>query len=369
MTISLVHDYLTQRGGAERVVLSMIKAFPGAPLHTSLYEPRLTFPGFEAADIRPLPLNRVALFRRHHRAAFPLLAQAFSKLTVSGPTVLCSSSGWAHGVHAEGRKIVYCYTPARWIYQTDSYAGNRKAIKAGALVVRPALRRWDERAAASADVYIAISTAVRQRIQAHYGRDAELLAPPLTIDPGGPQDEIAGLAPGFILCVSRLLQYKNVDAVVEAFAGGHQHRLVVVGSGPEEPRLRAAAASNVKFLSAVSDDQLRWLYDNCRGVIAASYEDYGLTPLEGAAFGKPSAVLRWGGFLDTVVEDHTGIFFEQALPSMIRAAIDRLATETFDPQTLRLHAARSDEDHFVRRLREIVLGVGQDAQLVPGAPD
>lgn len=356
MTVAIVHDYLTQRGGAERVVLSMVKAFPGAVLHTSLYEPDSTFPAFRQLDVRTVSLNRVGLFRRHHRAAFPLLAHAFSGLRLEAPSVLCSSSGWAHGVQTEGRKTVYCYTPARWIYQTDRYAGDRNGMKAVAVAGRPLLRRWDKRAAATADQYVAISTAVRERIRHHYGRDAEVLPPPHTIDPSGSQEEVSGVMPGYFLCVSRLLPYKNVHVVVEAFATCCNERLVVVGTGPEEARLRAAAGANVLILGMVSDDELRWLYANCQGVIAASYEDYGLTPLEGAAFGRPSAVLRWGGFLDTVIDEETGVFFDLPQPTLVSAAIRRLAKGRFDSLTLQRHASQTDETHFVERIQQIVQG-------------
>ena len=125
MTVVLVHDYLTQRGGAERVVLSMTRAFPHAPLYTSLYDPRATFPEFGEIDVRTLPINRLPPLRRHHRAALPLLAPSFSSLRISADVVICSSSGWAHGARVEGRKIVYCHTPARWLYQSDRYLRGR----------------------------------------------------------------------------------------------------------------------------------------------------------------------------------------------------------------------------------------------------
>ena len=127
-SIALVHDYLTQRGGAERVALSLTRAFPGAPLHTSLYEPAATFPAFAAVDVRPLPLNRLGPLRRNHRLALPLLAPAFSRLRVDADVVICSSSGWAHGARVTGRKIVYCHTPARWLYQPGRYLRAIKSI-------------------------------------------------------------------------------------------------------------------------------------------------------------------------------------------------------------------------------------------------
>src|SRR5437588_3963985 len=119
LRIALVHDYLTQRGGAERVVLAMTRAFPGAPLYTSLYDPAGTFPEFANVDVRRLSLDSVPLLRRHHRLALGVLAPAFSRLRVHADVAVCSSSGWAHGAHVTGRKIVYCHAPARWLYQPD----------------------------------------------------------------------------------------------------------------------------------------------------------------------------------------------------------------------------------------------------------
>src|SRR5262249_31471914 len=130
-SVALVHDYLTQRGGAERVVLSLTRAFPCAPVYTSLYDLGRTFPEFDAVDLRPLPLHRVAPLRRHHRSALPVLAPAFSSLRVDADVVVCSSSGWGHGVRARGRKIVYCHTPARWLYQRERYLRGRGRVVRG----------------------------------------------------------------------------------------------------------------------------------------------------------------------------------------------------------------------------------------------
>ena len=358
MSVALVHDYLTQRGGAERVVLSMLRAFPGAPLHTSLYDPAGTFPEFAEADVRTAPLDRVPLLRRDHRRALPLLAATFSRLHVDAEVTLCSSSGWAHGAAVEGRKVVYCHTPARWLYQSRRYLGEHgsPAARAALAAARPWLVRWDRRAAASADVYLANSTAVRERIRAAYGRDAEVVPQPHAVDPAGTATAVPGLDAGFVLCVARLLPYKNVDAVVEAFAGLPGERLVVAGAGPDEARLRAAAPANVSVLGAVADDRLRWLYASCRGLVAASYEDYGLTPLEAAAFGKPAAVLRFGGFLDTVAEGATGAFFDRPEPRAIRAAVARLLAEGWDERRIRAHAELYSEQRFVERLRAAVTG-------------
>jgi glycosyltransferase involved in cell wall biosynthesis len=353
--VAFVHDYLTQRGGAERVVLSMAAAFPGAPIHTSLYDPAATFPRFAALDVRPLPLNRVGVLRAHHRLALPLLAPAFSHLSVDAKVTVCSSSGWAHGARATGRKVVYCYTPARWLYQPARYLGGRSRWSAAALsAMAPALKRWDRRAAASAHRYLVVSRAVRARVAELYGIEADILHPPLDLDTQGSAEPLAGIEPGFLLCVSRLLPYKNVEAVVAAFHHLPERRLVVVGTGPLAASIGAGAPPNVSMAGQVTDAGLRWLYASAAGLVAASHEDFGLTPVEAAAFGKPTAALRWGGFLDTTVEGTTGVFFDEPEPEAIARGIERLAATAWDPDRLREHARCFSGERFASRLRQVV---------------
>lgn len=356
MTVAIVHDYLTQRGGAERVVLSMLEAFPSATLHTSLYDPEGTFPAFRDVDVRVLPLNRVSLVRRHHRLALPLLAGAFSRLAVDADVVLCSSSGWAHGVRTSGRKIVYCHSPARWLYETSLYLRRAPApAHAAFAILRPGLRKWDRCAAATAHRYLTNSTAVRHRIREAYGIDAAVVPPPPAVTVDGPAVPVPALdGTRFFLSVSRLLPYKNVDATVEAFRRLPEERLVVVGSGPDERRLRRSAPRNVLLLGNVADDVLRWLYASCAAVVAASYEDYGLTPLEGASFGRPAVALRSGGFLDTIVEDETGTFFDRPDPDEIAAAVRRARSHAWSEERIRRHADGFSESSFVERLRQVV---------------
>lgn len=357
--IAIAHDYLTQRGGAERVVLSMLAAFPQAPLFTSLYEPSETYPEFAQADVRPFGLNKIGAFRHNHRLALPLLARGFSHTAIDTETVLCSSSGWAHGVKTTGRKIVYCHTPARWIYQGKRYLGDQHpAVAASLIALQPFLKRWDKNSAAGCSQYLANSSVVRDRIYDVYGIEAEVVPAPHTLNPSGPQKALENLEPGYFLCVSRLLPYKNVDAVVSAFAG-RAERLVVVGIGPQEAQLRSLSGPNVVFAGRVEDDELRWLYANSAGVIAASHEDYGLTPLEAASFGVPSAVLRWGGFLDTMVEGETGVFFDSPNCQEIGGAVDALINNPLDKEVIKAHADEFSEESFIARLRQIVLGEGR----------
>jgi glycosyltransferase involved in cell wall biosynthesis len=360
--VALVHDYLTQRGGAERTVLAMTRAFPRAPLYTSLYDPNGTFPEFADVDVRPSRLNHVPGLRSHHRAAFPLLAGTFSSMTVDADVALCSSSGWAHGVGATGRKVVYCHAPARWLYQTDRYLGTRTSTTESERVLKQAilgafrtrLENWDRDAAASADRYLVNSSASAKAVRDLYGLEAEVLAPPLAIDAHGPARPVPGLDPGYWLCVSRLLPYKNLDLVIKAVRASNGARLVIIGDGPERVRLETLAGPGVTFLRGLDDDELRWCYANCRALLTASYEDFGLTPLEVGAFGKPTAAPRFGGFLDTIVEGRTGVFFERPEAGLIAEAMGRLGEIAWVGEVITEHAASFNEERFAARLREVV---------------
>ncbi|MFI2753345.1 glycosyltransferase [Cellulomonas sp. P22] len=363
--VALAHDYATQRGGAERVALVMARGFPGAPMYASLYDPGATFPEFGAMDLRTSPLDRVGFVRRHHRFALPLLAPAVSATRpIESQVLLASSTGWAHGFRSTGRKVVYCHAPARWLYQSERYLGAAHTgrgmsrwVAARALdVMSPSLRSWDRRAAASADRYVANSTVTAAAVREVYGIEAEVLAPPPAMLPGGPSARVRGVEPGFVLCVARLLPYKNVDVVMRAVERVGGLRLLVVGDGPDRPRLEALARGvpGVRLLGRIGDAELRWAYASCSALVAASYEDYGLSPLEAAAFGRPSVVLRAGGYLDTVVEHVTGELFDSPDPELAAQAVERALARTWDEDALRSHAARFAAPRFVARLQEIV---------------
>jgi glycosyltransferase involved in cell wall biosynthesis len=358
--VAIVHDYLTQRGGAERVVLALAAAFPGAAIHTSFYAPDETFPEFADLDVRTMAMNRVGPLREHHRLALPVLAPAFSRLRVSADVVICSSTGWAHGAAVSGRRVVYCHSPARWLWATDQYLppGSSFAKRATIALLQRPLRKWDVRAAQQADRYLVNSSLIQERVKRAYGMTSEIVPPPFTLAVDGPQRPprslTAVLEPGFFVCVSRLLSYKNVRQVVEAFAMLPDQRLVVVGSGPDETAVRAAAGPNTFFTGTVGDEELAWLYANAAGLVAASYEDFGITPLEAAAFGIPVAALRWGGFLDTVRDGETGVFFDAPEAGPIRDAVARLLGHPWDRAGLAAHAATFSEDRFAAKMRAVV---------------
>jgi glycosyltransferase involved in cell wall biosynthesis len=289
-----------------------------------------------------------------------VLAPAFSRLRVAADVVICSSTGWAHGAAVTGRCVVYCHSPARWLWVKDQYLppGSSLAKRATLAALEQPLRRWDVRAASRADRYLVNSTLIRDRVRRAYGIEAEVVPPPFTLPVDGGRDRPdslpAALEPGFFLCVSRLLPYKNVRQVVEAFSALPDQQLVVVGSGPDDAAVRAIAGANVFFTGTVGDEHLAWLYAHAVGLIAASYEDFGITPLEAAAFGVPVAALRWGGFLDTVREGETGVFFDLPEAASIRDAVGRLLDHSWDRPTLVAHAETFSEARFATRLQAVV---------------
>jgi glycosyltransferase involved in cell wall biosynthesis len=299
--------------------------------------------------------------------ALPLLPLAFWSARIEADVVVCSSSGWSHGIRTDGRKIVYCHSPAKWLYRRDDYLGERpsSAAKLGLRLLDPYLRAFDRRAARSVDVYVANSRYISEQIRAVYGLDAEVVHPPAGLDsdgpaeavPGidsdGPAEAVPGIEPGFLLTVARLLPYKHVAQTVDAFHRLPEQRLVIVGEGPQSAALRSSAPDNVRQLGEVSDARLRWLYAHCVGLIAASREDFGLTPVEAATFGKPAAALRWGGYLDTVIPDLNGVLFDRPDPPAIAGAVDRLVERLWDDRAIANHARSFSEDGFLARIRAL----------------
>ena len=364
--VVLAHDYLTQRGGAERVVSCLAEVFPRSPIITSLHSPEDTFPAFDGRAVVASPLNLSWLMRHRFRLGLPLYGWIFEHARLPRDTdiVVASSTGFAHGIRTPpgARKIVYCHSPARFLYLMNDYLGGPWWRSPQGWVLKalhPVLVARDRRAAATADRYLCNSSVVRDRIKEVYGIDATVIHPPHTLNAAGRQTAVAQLVetgPGdgsrsFFLVVSRLMAYKNVDVLLQAFDQMPERHLVVVGRGPMRSELHAMAPSNVTFLEGIPDSQLRWLYGHATAVMAPSKEDYGLTPVEGFSFGTPALALRAGGYLDTVSEGISGYFFDTATPPDVQRAIDTLMAHPLDRQTILKHAEKFSPEAFKQRLR------------------
>jgi glycosyltransferase involved in cell wall biosynthesis len=333
----------------------MLRVFPDAPVYTAFYWPDATYAELATHDVRPFVLDRVPGLRRHHRAAFPALPFVFSRQRIDADVVICSSSGWAQGVQTAGRKVVYFHALAQWLHSPLQHvARERGARRAAVAVARRTLPGWDYRTVRSADRHLVMGEAMRRRVAEIYGVEAHILPPPISVEADGPTAAVDGVVPGYFLAAARLMPYKNLDAVVEAFAGLPDERLVVAGDGPEGRRLRAMAPDNVRFVGLAGDAELRWLYANATALVSAGFEAYPLTPIEAAGFGKPTLALREAGSVDVVVEGRTGEFFDQPSPDAIADAVRRLDPGRYDRADLQrirdLHAERT----FATGLRAIV---------------
>ena len=348
--VVIAHDYLNQRGGAERVVLELTRLFPDAPLlHLDLPagldvarvrrrgDPHLTAPA--PARGPPLPRAVPAL-----PAGVPFLRRARRRrrdLELERLGARC-----AHLAHAS-LHVVYCYTPARWLYTSEYVHGPAPRLRAPLLA--PA-RRWDQRAAARADRYIAISEFVARRIRDVYGIAAPVVYPPVEVDRFAPTPRGERL-----LVVSRLLPYKRVDAIVAA-ATEAGIGLDVVGTGPDLDDLRAAAGPTVTFHGDAADAVVTELMAGCRALCLAGVEDFGMTPVEAHAAGKPVVAYGAGGALETVEEGVSGSFFDGYDSASVLGAIARCDRIEASPEELARRARRFAPERFREQLVARIAG-------------
>lgn len=353
--IAIVHDYLVPYGGAERVVETLHRLWPDAPVFTSLYDPASMPPAFEEMDVRTSALQSLPGLRRRWKLGLPLYPAAFRRLDLSGyDVVVSSSSGWAHGVvpAPSAVHVVYCHTPARWIYRPQSY-GRVERLAIAPLM--PALRRWDRSSATRATAYVANSATVRERIFAHYGRPARIVHPPVEtrrFAVAEPED--------YYLCAARLTGYKRIDLAVEACRQIGE-RLLVVGDGPALRGLRRAAGRRAEFLGRVSDRDLAGLMARCKAFIVPAEEDFCIAAVEAMAAGRPVIGYARGGLRETVLPERTGVLFFEQSPRALAAAMARADRLQLDPQRIRAHALTFDESVFETRMHGLVTELAEES--------
>jgi glycosyltransferase involved in cell wall biosynthesis len=315
--------------------------WPRATLHTSLYRPESTYPAFRETPIRTSFLDRAPV-DAGFRNLFPLYPAAFRQLgPIGGDVLVSSSSGWAHMLPTEPDTFhaVYCHTPARWLYG-ESYMGaaNWKQRMIGPMLTT--LRHQDQMAARRADLYIANSHTTRGRIKAAYGFDAPVVAPPVDVDRFRPRPRGERL-----LVVSRLLPYKRIDIVVDACSRAGLD-LDVVGDGPCFDRLRARAGKTVTFHGRLDDASVVELMESCSALCLPGVEDFGITPVEAHAAGKPVIAFGAGGALETVDEGFDGVFFHEPEPNAFLEAYERLEEIDGSAHEIALAAQRFSCDAF-----------------------
>jgi glycosyltransferase involved in cell wall biosynthesis len=345
--------------GGEKVLLSLARLFPGAPIFTLLHVRGAVHPELEAREIRTSFVQRLPAVETRYRHYLPLFPAAAESFDLRGFDLVVSSSHCAaKGVRpAPGAlHLCYCHTPMRYVWDRfDDYFGPGRASLPVRLLIRPIaarLRAWDVRSSARVHRFAANSRHVAGRIRRCYGRDSVVIPPPVDADFFTPGDDRPG---AYDLVVSALAPYKRLELVLEAYRGTGRP-LRVVGHGPEGPRLRALAPPEATFLGPIGDEALREEYRGCRAVLMPGVEDAGIVPLEAFACGRPAVVFGEGGGAETVEHGKTGLVFHEPTAEAVRAAVSTLETSRFDRLTLRARAEAHRREAFEARVRAFVDG-------------
>lgn len=353
MKVALVHDYLTEMGGAERVVLALTRIFPDAPLYTSVYDPQ-TCAEFSDRDLRTTFMQRLTRRKAVTKGLFPLFPTAFRRLDLSGfDVVISSSSGFAHHVRvpASALHVCYCHNPPRFLWQPDDYFRGRLVTRRLLTPALSHLRRLDLEAARRVDAYVANSATVGARIRATYGRDAEIIHPPVNTS----LYEVTSERSGRFLVVSRLIAYKRIDLAVQA-ATRAELPLDVIGDGPARQRLERTAGPTVRFLGRRHDDFVRHALARCTALILPGTEDFGLTPIEAQACGRPTVAFGAGGALETVRDGVTGFLFSEPTTDALMVTMQRAVENELSSESLRTWAKGFDTTAFGYQLKSFLAG-------------
>ncbi|MXV51310.1 glycosyltransferase [Pedobacter sp. HMF7647] len=365
MKLAIVHDDLVRRGGGEQVALSFHRTFPEAPIYTLTYDPKNTYPEFKNCDIRTSWLGNVikseTAMKRYY---FPFGIMAMQQLDLSEfDVILQSTTHCAKYVKTSPSALVitYCHNPFRLVWSTESY----KVVTGAGLVKRKLydnvisfLKDVDLKYAKRTDWFLTNAREVVSRIEKAYKptRAITIINPPVKCDNFYVADSVSD----YFLVVSRLESYKKVDLVIEAFNEMPDKKLIIVGKGSREKELKEKAAGNITFLKGLDAKNLASVYANCLAFIFPQLEDYGITPLEANASGRPVVAYGKGGVLDTMIpyendsSKATSVFFQEQTKDSLKEAIDLFETLQFDPTFIRKHAESFDESHFIEKIKSFV---------------
>ncbi len=355
-SLAIVHDWLNQVGGAEDVLAEMHAIYPHAPIYTSIYAPDKMPAAMREWDIRANWMDRLPGIHNHHQPYLPLYPLAFGRLDLTQyDVVLSNKSGFCHGVRVrqDAYHIDYCLTPTRYVWLPDAYLQREGFGKGVEIAMKPLLawlRRWDYAAAQRVTHFVAISREVQERIRRFYHRESVIIFPPVDTSRFRPN----GLPPEpFFLALSRLIPYKRIDLAVRAcnLVGC---RLVVAGDGRDREALEAMAGPTVEFLGRVTDAEAEDLMARCQAFLFPGLEDFGITPLQAQAAGRPVIAYGAGGALDTVIPGVTGEFFYEQTPEALAELLANFDASRYDPAACRANAERFSAERFRRELAAYV---------------
>lgn len=364
MKVALVHDFLNQVGGAEKVLQVFHELFPKAPVFTITYDRSETGDVFDNMDIRTSFIQNLPGGPRRYKWYLAWMPAAIEQFDLSSYDVILSdSSAYSKGVVTKPGTlhICYCHSPTRYLWSdTHSYTEELKQpsiIKKGLPIILNRIRVWDRLAAERVDKFIANSQNVSERIKKYYYRDSDVIYPPVEIGPFEKpvkQDD-------YYLIVSRLRPYKRVDLAVEAF-NALELPLKIIGTGEEAKKLRKIAKDNIEFLGPVDDETKRKYLSSCLAFIHPQEEDFGIAAVEAMAAGRPVIAYKKGGALETVKEGVSGEFFEDQTPWSLVDTVREFDSTKYNPQEIQRRVASFDTPIFKQKIKDYVERAYQEHQ-------
>lgn len=361
MKIAIVHEFLTKIGGAEKVLLALHKIYPDAPIYTLIYDKRGLGQYFSNCKIIPSSLKKYPSFMRRRTKLFlPKLSQAIEEFDFSEyDVVISNSNSFSHGILTRPNTFHVCYCNSPMRYAWDWYHEYMKENNVGfgliGLFIRHTLHKiriWDKVSSQRVDFWLANSNTVKNRIKKYYQKDSLTVYPPVAVSDIEMSDN---LPDDYYVIVSRLEPYKNISLAVEAF-NQNGKELVIIGTGSDEQNLKKQAKNNIEFLGWQSDKSVREYLKNAKALIFPGEEDFGITPVESMASGRPVIALKRGGALETVVDGKTGLFFEEETAKSLNSAITQLEKDytNFTPVNCRKQAEKFSAENFEKEIINIV---------------
>ena len=362
MKIALLHDYLNQCGGGEKVLEVLAEIFPQAPIYTLFYDEKKTR-GYFANRVKKTSFLDFGIVRNNHRFFIPLLplASGSLKLDRSYDLIISSSAGYAKGFNFKNAfHVCYCHTPLRYAWEEKYLEGldlfRIPSLKTIARPIRAALRHWDKKTSRQVNFFIANSHFTAQKIKNFYQRDSEIIYPPVDLKKFYPEPR--GKTENYFLMVGRLLHYKRFDLGIKAF--NHLNLpLKIVGEGPELLKLKSLAKSSlIEFIPFVENpDELRKIYSRARALIFPQVEDFGLVAAEAQACGLPVIGYNAGGFKEIIKEGETGLLFDEQTPEALMKAVDSFNKTHFSKTKIIQNAKRFSKENFKLKIQKIVYGL------------
>ncbi|KAF0135308.1 MAG: group 1 glycosyl transferase [Candidatus Saganbacteria bacterium] len=354
MKIALVHDYLIQMGGAERVVSALHKIFSNAPIYTAAALSKKLSDELKDADIKTSFLQNWPYMDKEFRMYFLLYPFAFSSFNLSQyDLIFSSSSAYAKGINKRKGQIhvCYCHTPARFIWMQEEYLPekNNPLLKFVLALLTPYLKSWDLKTADNVDHYIANSNYVKERIKKIYKRDSVVIYPPVNCARFKTSTDVKG----YFLILSRLLHYKRIDIAVKAF-NKLKIPLKIAGEGPAIGELKSIANSNIEFMGYVSEQKAVELLSECKALVFPGREDFGIIPLEAAASGRPTIAFNGGGARETTISGKTGVLFNLQNEESLINAVNQFNAMSFNSYEIIEHAKKFDISVFEKKIRGFI---------------